>query len=364
MKFFDDREIPPYLNLASEESDSKSRKKILTRGNSSNNNGEADAAAGSVLQRVSSFNLFPPTPLPPRPQRFKDQDSNKTIPKPLPDVLPTWRLKDRMKTVGVGLVMALNVGTDPPDITKPHPCAKLQCWMDPSSISRAKAKEKIGERLEAQYAKWQQQRAAKPLKYRRALDPTVEDVRALCLGLRRQARNERILLHYNGHGVPRPTANGEIWVFDRNHTQYIPLNVTDLRQWMGKPSIVVLDCSSAGILMPFLTAPLESSNGSGTAHLQNESIHSPARDDMEAAASQWVRDTIVLCPTSEKEWLPMHPDYPADVFTSCLTTPIKMALRWFVRRNPQSMHGLNPDAVDEIPGKANDRKTPLGELNW
>ena len=41
-----------------------------------------------------------------------------------------------------------------------------------------------------------------------------------------------------------------------------------------------------------------------------------------------------------------------------------MALRWFVNRNPASMSGLNPDAVDAIPGKANDRKTPLGELNW
>lgn len=29
-------------------------------------------------------------------------------------VTPTWRLKERMKTVGVALVLALNIGTDPP----------------------------------------------------------------------------------------------------------------------------------------------------------------------------------------------------------------------------------------------------------
>lgn len=51
------------------------------------------------------------------------------------DVKPTWRLKERMKTVGVGLILALNIGTDPPDISKPTPCAKLQAWMDPSSTS-------------------------------------------------------------------------------------------------------------------------------------------------------------------------------------------------------------------------------------
>jgi len=326
---------------------------------------------------------------------------------------PSWRLRDRMKTVGVGLIMALNVGTDPPDVIRPHPCAKLQCWMDPSSMTRSKAKEAIGERLEQQYARWQQQRSSKSLKYRKALDPTVEDVRALCLWLRRQARHERILLHYNGHGVPRPTSNGEIWVFDKNHTEYIPLSVSDLRQWAGKPTIVVLDCSSAGILIPFLTAaPTETPNttptgtptrgqspptamGTSGDNIYNESMDSDAvmdnipAMDMETAASHWVKDTIVLCPTSGDEWLPMHPDYPADIFTACLTTPIEIGLRWFVRNNRQSMGillqpsedgnnntgrtgaggtstsaGLGNDLELNIPGSHTDRKTPLGELNW
>jgi regulator-associated protein of mTOR len=131
----------------------------------------------------------------------------------------------------------------------------------------------------------------------------------------------------------------------------IPLSVTDLKMWMGKPSILVLDCSAAGILMPFLQEPTTTANNN--THL-----------DMDALSSQWVNDTIVLCPCSENEWLPMGPDYPADIFTSCLTTPIPIALRWFVRHYSASMAGLDPDAVDSIPGKANDRKTPLGELNW
>ena len=103
---------------------------------------------------------------------------------------PDWRLRVRMRTVGVGLVMALNIGTDPPDTIKPHPCAVMQCWMDPRTVSRSKAKEWIGERLEHQYAVWQLARTARPLRYRRALDPTVDDVRNLCIQLRRQARNE------------------------------------------------------------------------------------------------------------------------------------------------------------------------------
>jgi regulatory associated protein of mTOR len=39
-----------------------------------------------------------------------------------------WRLKERMKTVSVALVLCLNVGVDPPDLIKIDPCARLECW--------------------------------------------------------------------------------------------------------------------------------------------------------------------------------------------------------------------------------------------
>ena len=77
----------------------------------------------------------------------------------------------------------------------------------------------------------------------------MEEVRRLATGLRRSARDERVLFHYNGHGVPKPTANGEIWVFNRSYTQYIPLSIYDLQTWMGSPSIYVWDCNNAGIIV-------------------------------------------------------------------------------------------------------------------
>mmetsp|Transcript_2936 Transcript_2936/g.6349 ORF Transcript_2936/g.6349 Transcript_2936/m.6349 type:complete len:1802 (-) Transcript_2936:30-5435(-) len=281
-------------------------------------------------------------------------------------VTPTWRLKERMKTVGVCLVLALNIGTDPPDLNKPNPCAKLQCWLDPTSISRAKAKERIGERLEQQYAKWQQR---SKLKYRRALDPTVEMVKELCQRMRESAKHERVLLHYNGHGVPRPTANGEIWLFDKHHTSYIPLSVTKLRGWIGKPSIVVLDCSGAGVLMPYFTGSLNDAaeGGTGSYHRSSSATmdYSERSDASGAEYLKAIRDTIVLCPTAQGEWLPLNPEFPADIFTSCLTTPIPIALRWFVYQSPLSTQGLDVETIaDSIPGKLTDRKTPLGELNW
>jgi regulator-associated protein of mTOR len=78
------------------------------------------------------------------------------------------------------------------------------------------------------------------------LDPTLDDVKKLATGCRRAARGERVLLHYNGHGVPRPTANGEVWVFNANYTQYVPLPLADVIAWAGSPAAYILDCSNAG----------------------------------------------------------------------------------------------------------------------
>jgi hypothetical protein len=30
------------------------------------------------------------------------------------------------------------------------------------------------------------------------------------------------------HGVPRPTVNGEVWVFNKSYTQYIPVGLYKL----------------------------------------------------------------------------------------------------------------------------------------
>ncbi len=77
------------------------------------------------------------------------------------------------------------------------------------------------------------------------------------------------------------------------------------------------------------------------------------------------RNCIQLAACSATQILPMNPELPADLFTSCLTTPIKMALRWFVMQG----HGrLSPsvtvEMLDKIPGQFGDRRTMLGELNW
>ncbi|XP_057473972.1 regulatory-associated protein of TOR 1-like isoform X2 [Actinidia eriantha] len=247
-----------------------------------------------------------------------------------------WRPKDRMKTGCVALVLCLNISVDPPDVIKISPCARMECWIDPTTMATQKALETIGKTLTHQYERWQPR-----ARYKIQLDPTVEEVRKLCTSCRKYAKSERVLFHYNGHGVPMPTANGEIWLFNKSYTQYIPLLVSDLDSWLRTPSIYVFDCSAAGIIV--------------NAFIELQ--------DWSTSCGSSMRDCILLAACEARETLPQNAEFPADVFTSCLTTPIKMALRWFCTRS-LLRESLDYSLIDRIPGRQNDRRTLLGELNW
>ncbi|KAF9169297.1 hypothetical protein BGX21_010724 [Mortierella sp. AD011] len=264
--------------------------------------------------------------------------------------LQDWRMREKLKTISVALVLCLNIGIDPPDVVKTNPCAKLEAWIDPFVLPVPKSLENIGKALQAQYEVWQPR-----ARYKAALDPSMEDTKKLCCVLRRNAKEERILFHYNGHGVPKPTSSGEIWVFNKNYTQYIPVSLLDLQSWLGSPCIYVYDCSAAGnILLSFNRfaekRDLDAAKQAGSQ--PPGTIPSPP-----------LRDCIQLAACGPDDTLPMNPDLPADIFTACLTTPIEIALRWFVLQHPL-LHNVTVDMVTRIPGKLNDRRTPLGELNW
>lgn len=262
----------------------------------------------------------------------------------------TWRMKERMKTVSVALVLCLNIGIDPPDVVKTSPCARMECWVDPLTLSAEKALDDLGKRLQEQYEQLQPRARYKP-----SLDPTVDDIKRLCTSLRKNAKEERVLFHYNGHGVPRPTANGEIWVFNKNYTQYIPLSVYDLQTWMGSPSVFVYDCSNAGVILENFNQFCK----------QREKEYERCATQGTGGPHPSFKDCIQIAACQPHELLPMQPDLPADIFTACLTTPIKIALRWFCHQNRGKLvEGIDVDLIEKIPGRLNDRRTPLGELNW
>ncbi|TMW91211.1 hypothetical protein EJD97_014630 [Solanum chilense] len=254
------------------------------------------------------------------------------------DLVSKWRNKNRMKTGCVALVLCLNIGVPPPDVIRVSPCARMQCWIDPYSMPPQRALETIGRTLFEQYEKWQPK-----ARYRISLDPIVDEVKKLCTTCRNYAKSERVLFHYNGYGVQKPSVNNEIWLFNKSNMQYIPLPISDLDSWLKTPSIYVFDCSAAGVIVnAFIELQnLAASNSSGPS----------------------TRDCILLGACEAHETLPQSAEYPADIFTSCLTTPIKMALRWLCTRS-LFCESFDYALIDRIPGRQTDRKTPLGELNW
>jgi regulatory associated protein of mTOR len=189
-------------------------------------------------------------------------------------------------------------------------------------------------------------------RYKLQLDPSIEDARKFCQTMRRSAKEERVLFHYNGHGVPKPTSGGEIWVFNKNFTQYIPVPVYDFMGYLGTPCLYVWDCSAAGHI---ISAFKKFADQRDTEAASAENPPNPPRPKF--------RDCIHLAACRAEETLPMNPDLPADLFTSCLTTPIDMALRIFILQNP-FLSKITIDQVKKIPGRTSDRKSPRGELYW
>jgi regulatory associated protein of mTOR len=120
-----------------------------------------------------------------------------------PFVLKEWRMKDRLKTVSAALAICLNIGVDPPDVVKTVPCATMEAWINPVGVQAPKALELIGKNIQQQY-----ETLSIRTRYKQYLDPSVEETKKFCVSLRRNAKDERILFHYNGHGVPKPTTSG------------------------------------------------------------------------------------------------------------------------------------------------------------
>lgn len=263
---------------------------------------------------------------------------------------------NKKKTTMAALVMCLNLGIPPPDIMRPQEYPYLEAFVNPSTYPDTKlALQAIGKHLQSNY-----ESISSRAKYKQSLDPSVEDLKRLCTSLRRNAKDERILFHYNGHGVPQPTHSGEIWVFNRGYTQYIPVSLYDLQNWLGAPYIMVVDTNAAGHV-------IENNKRFIQKRIDDEANH---HTDMASPSpvSAYI-ESIQLGACQSNEILPLNPDLPADLFTCCLTRPIEMSIKWFILFSPLREKGYydilkNKNGVIEIPGKLTDRRTPLGELNW
>ena len=234
----------------------------------------------------------------------------------------------------------------------------MECWIDPDSALRdcwvdsepepyIPAIKQIGNKLQEQYETTISMR----VRYRLLLDPTNGELEKFCKAQRRIAKTERVLFHYNGHGVPKATINGEIWSFNRSWTQYIPIPMDKLMDWLGSPCIYVWECSAAGNLVEAFKTLAEARDQSTNSEIQASPPGSAYRSSFHFGACQ------------RNEDLPVNPGLPADLFTSCLTSPIETALHVYALQNPL-LFQFTADQARQLPGKQSDRMTPKGYLHW
>ncbi|CAJ0585911.1 unnamed protein product, partial [Mesorhabditis spiculigera] len=287
-----------------------------------------------------------------------------------------WRRlngKVRVQTVSMALVLCLNIGIDPPD-PEPWPEQRpmMEAWVHPGGWSPDKAILAIAFELQQAYARLQPRARCKY-----TTKSTKEDIMMLCQSMRRHASDGRVLFHYNGHGVPRPTKHGDLWVFNKAVTQYIPLSINDLMDWLGAPTIYVWDCSSAASCINAFHGFGEQKRSTwmhefeeykeqvDEIHPENVSHMSPY-DEAELYGFKLppnFQDCVHLAACREDERLPQDPRVPADLFAACLTTPIKASILWYMIK--KDVREKYPDnLLDCIPGQIGDRRTLLGELNF
>jgi regulatory associated protein of mTOR len=121
----------------------------------------------------------------------------------------------------------------------------------------------------------------------------------------------------------------------------------------------VYDCSNAGNILNAFNKFAAQRDQEMTAHGTSAATNPEGAPLPYTPFSQCIQ----LAACRPNEVLPMSPDLPADLFTCCLTTPIAIALRWFILSNPL-IKNVSLDMALKVPGRVTDRRTPLGELNW
>lgn len=186
-------------------------------------------------------------------------------------------------------LFCLHLGIEPPDEFRARKYPMIECWID---TSKMEPYEKIKDSIIRNFQSRLHVVSGK-LKLKAQFDPTIDDLEKC----KSSNINNLFYFYYNGHGVPRPTEEGEIWLFNNNYTQYVPYSIQEIFKIFPSISLMIFDCSYSGRLVQII--------------------------------SNFKRLNIcLLSACSENEKLPSHDVFPADIFTCCLISPVEISILW------------------------------------
>nr|CCC89356.1 conserved hypothetical protein [Trypanosoma congolense IL3000] len=225
--------------------------------------------------------------------------------------------------------------------------------------------------------------------------------RALMQGRQEAGKREKVVFHYGGYGVPWPRPGGMF--FMSSDGRPVMRSTDALFAVVGLPLVVIADCGNAREVLrsflrsqrrhrepdcnvgdglshngPFLwSSSLDFDDDRGHTSLVGQKdttplVHgthdastcvSPTGAGGDLGSNEAVIGDFFFLGATCSGALPQHPKLPSDIFTSCLVTPLRMALLWFLVEN-DSMVDIHPLLPFLIPGTVEDKKTPLGRLQW
>ncbi|ELP89413.1 WD domain containing protein, partial [Entamoeba invadens IP1] len=242
-----------------------------------------------------------------------------------------------IKTPHLILCCCLNIGIDPPlnGLVKPNISSSIYGWINVKDHK----KREIGYEISIQLANQYQRYCTPTVSTEPLWDPTPEIVKKSCLAARERFGRDRVLFHYNGHGVPLPTLNHECWFFDENITTYVPMNISHIYDCLGDRAVYVLDCPYSQRLFKWFTK-------------RNEKLKKMQKKEAEY---------IVFSGYGNLQKPQTNPNYPIDIFTACLTTPLSMCFLDYYYSN-DNIISLPSNFLKILPVDHKTKIQPFSEL--
>ncbi|OHT13560.1 hypothetical protein TRFO_03309 [Tritrichomonas foetus] len=147
------------------------------------------------------------------------------------------------------------------------------------------------------------------------IDPTTEKLNNVNT-IRRDIQGGRILFHYIGFGFPK-IDESYIYSVDQKNGGLVNYPIRALFENLKAPAWFIFDCSNAAAALSTLEKTAAFKSTSEQSHINSDPYMNRAID--------W-KDWFCLCATDVNEELPIDPHLPRDFLTSCLLTPVTMAI--------------------------------------
>lgn len=185
----------------------------------------------------------------------------------------------------------------------------IYMWKDQSNILSNTFSQYIQSYFKEQYGKIRTR-----LRFYFQSDPSSEKLNNSST-IRKDVQGGRILFHYIGFGFPR-IDESYIYSIDPKSNTFVNYPIKVLFETLKPPAWLIFDCSNAGSVLHTLEKTSIEKMNSPTEKANNSNY---------VRSLDW-KDWFCLCATDTNEDLPIDPHLPRDFLTSCLLTPVRMAV--------------------------------------